>query len=97
PRPPLFPYTTLFRSRRAHVRHVHLRSADAETDSLGRHFGDEPPALAGNLVRRNELKIGRSFDHHARAAVENDLRQTRFEPQPARDRKSTRLNSSHEW
>ena len=70
--------------RRAQVRHVHLRSADAETYSLGRHFFDEPPALAGNLVRRNELKIGRSFDHHARAAVENDLRQTRFEPQPAR-------------
>ncbi len=68
----------------AQVRHVHLRSADAKTARLRRNFGRESSAATGSFAGRNELKLSRPFDHDARAAVENNLRQTRFEPQPAR-------------
>ena len=42
---------------RAQIRHVHLRSADAKSLRLRRHFGDEPAAAAGSLARRNESEV----------------------------------------
>src|SRR5699024_11574329 len=79
--PPLFPYTTLFRSRRrargAHLRrHVHL----------GRHL----------RRRRRAARDGtdlRAFC--ARRGREGRLRARRARPRQVEDRKSTRLNSSH--
>src|SRR3712207_8770621 len=71
PRPPLFPYTTLFRSHEG-VRRleplVELLEEDVEAA-----FGRGPPA-----ERRDQT--GRAVRHH---------------PRVLRDRKSTRLNSSH--
>src|SRR2546427_6701278 len=65
PRSTLFPYTTLFRSKRD-VRTVVRRRAD-----------QRPGALEDQQV------------------VLHVLRRARIEERPPRDRKSTRLNSSH--
>src|SRR5688572_32731197 len=69
PRSTLFPYTTLFRSRRQHPRH------DAHP-----HDGGRAAHRSGGL--RTRARVGR-HPAPARAARER------------RDRKSTRLNSSH--
>src|SRR5690348_18003457 len=72
PRPTLFPYTTLFRSRPARLDDVHHRGAAAETE---RHAHIQPLAVfrPGAAGRRGRCEEERRF----------------------RDRKSTRLNSSH--
>src|SRR5207244_10952394 len=67
PPSPLFPYTTLFRSRRADA-----AVARARTDGLGRRRGRERGLCPERVVR-----------HHRRDSK-------------GRDRKSTRLNSSHQ-
>src|SRR3712207_8295586 len=72
PRSTLFPYTTLFRSRRA----ARLRPADADPAGAGlarRAAAARGPGLRGRAVARD------AGVHRAHA----------------RDRKSTRLNSSH--
>src|SRR5207245_8019853 len=72
PRPPLFPYTTLFRSPRLRATEAHVavhREANAR----------EEPALRQQV-----------FPAHAHRVAEA---QPRLDP--ALDRKSTRLNSSH--
>src|SRR3712207_7211015 len=80
PRSTLFPYTTLFRSRRiAQVDDRALRPVrpGAVQDARDR-------VVVGALQRRQELRRGlvAHVEHHQEAAV-------------AEDRKSTRLNSSH--
>src|SRR5438105_6875217 len=66
PRPTLFPYTTLFRSR-------------------------AQPRAPRTLLRRAALRRARcGRAPHTRARRLED-------PRPPGDRKSTRLNSSHEW
>src|SRR3712207_8773605 len=75
PRSTLFPYTTLFRSRRRqHLRAHESAVVRAELDERCRH--------------RSELdRAGRVLPHRgASVAVDH---------QDLRDRKSTRLNSSH--
>src|SRR2546429_1523541 len=84
PRPPLFPYTPLFRSkseerepelREAQAGAVHSREGSVDVAKLGRNEQDgEPPFLRERRGRRSNGGHG-----------VNDRR----------DRKSTRLNSSH--
>src|SRR3712207_7570648 len=80
PRSTLFPYTTLFRSR---------RGGDRRVDRLdGRRAGALPPARAAGAARAVDVP-GALAARLRRAAV-------RLRPLHARvDRKSTRLNSSH--
>src|SRR5262245_63320887 len=87
PRSTLCPYTTLFRSRNALV----------EVDVAGHHrVGADHQRVAVGLRARD---IGRGdIAADARAVVDDDgLAPGGVEPFPdrARDRKSTRLNSSH--
>src|SRR5438105_12708683 len=79
PDSPLFPYTTLFRSRAGRARREVLEVAERRRHDVqgARHF-TTPPATAG--VRSSPPIAARSG--------------ARAWPQ---DRKSTRLNSSHEW
>src|SRR3712207_7435040 len=76
PRSTLFPYTTLFRSRRTHRPHVGADADVVDRGGRGRR-GDAVPLV---LVDRAAQHPGRGVD--AAGA-------------PVRDRKSTRLNSSH--
>src|SRR3712207_7897169 len=82
-RPPsstLFPYTTLFRSG------GHVPGSAGRGRQWGRRVrAAHPPLHAGVAVGGAHLGPG------GRAAAEADPRARR----PARDRKSTRLNSSH--
>src|SRR2546428_8695162 len=83
PRPPrstLFPYTTLFRSRRAFLPHLF---AGRRASSL-RHSGARP------------LPRARGFRSLPERAALCGQRSGQFDPGIARDRKSTRLNSSHD-
>src|SRR5207247_3811128 len=87
PRATRFPYTTLFRSRavRPAVRLVHqlLRGMDESPEAAKDHAG------AGQSRRTaNDRGSG------GRAVLGHDGSCEIQEPQ---DRKSTRLNSSHEW
>src|SRR2546426_7625016 len=89
PRSTLFPYTTLFRSR---VRELHAEQAGprgiVRHDSLTRRA--EIPAAEG---ARTEARFGQR-DGLGRAVATGQ----HFQVQPrdrSRDRKSTRLNSSH--
>src|SRR3712207_7647207 len=77
PRSTLFPYTTLFRSRRASGARADHRRRGAGGGSPGRALGDRQLPER----RRAERPGGRCRDPALRLA--------------ARDRKSTRLNSSH--
>src|SRR5205814_6587468 len=88
PRSPLFPYTTLFRSS-AHIRleahvggdHVHLAAAVGDD----RVHADRVVVTEGLAYRvdRGQADLG------GVERVDPEVRR------PARDRKSTRLNSSH--
>src|SRR5207247_11124211 len=93
PRPSLSPYTTLFRSN-ADARAVAVAFAndlaDSGTDGLQdeRRLRDVDHALVLLAVRpaavcRSEVRSRRAEEQVRRRGV--------------RDRKSTRLNSSHEW
>src|SRR5205807_7883525 len=91
PRPTLFPYTTLFRSdgrpaRLAGAGPGHRRHLRPEpTRPAAHNAGGLPIAMSTPSPLREEVGQERS-DETTRA-----IRLT----QPARDRKSTRLNSSH--
>src|SRR5207253_9690737 len=78
PRPTLFPYTTLFRSKPVH-RAVDLAAQGVEAGGDGR-----PDELRGAQRRSHQTWHGRDANP---ALVRQGLR--------TRDRKSTRLNSSH--
>src|SRR5207245_3601144 len=83
PSPTLFPYTTLFRSVRGRLRHG---GADGARDRRGR------PAARAPVARRGAHGFGRN-----RGGAHGDsARGTGSDARGARrDRKSTRLNSSH--
>src|SRR2546430_8768985 len=79
PRSTLFPYTTLFRSSPLRIDRPRARQ-----DSILRLFNDVPgvgPPTAGEAADTLELAEGGPRLTHTR--------------EPAPDRKSTRLNSSH--
>src|SRR5207249_6568895 len=82
PRPPLFPYTTLFRSRAVARAHAVGGSAPRR-DGLRPRRQREPRREQPRPERRHQVPTDRGA-HRARA--EQGVR---------RDRKSTRLNSSH--
>src|SRR5690349_22445406 len=86
PPSPLFPYTTLFRSD-AHGKledvRVHLRAHGTHERGLTRHTRLVPHLAEARLAPR-DLRGGRP-DRHL------DVRRVDW----GRDRKSTRLNSSH--
>src|SRR5437763_10057930 len=83
PRSTLFPYTTLFRSKRAHAR--------ARRGRL--FFADDPP----NLIeggRPQPFAVERS--HAGQKLIQQDAERVDVAPCiDVQDRKSTRLNSSH--
>src|SRR5207247_6604141 len=97
PRSALLPYTTLFRSNRdtfAEPRAT-TAAATARCVAAGRHrltgYGPEPLVVAEPPLGRAQWRrhrdgrgLRRQLARHARYRL-------------ARDRKSTRLNSSHEW
>src|SRR3712207_7790561 len=73
PRSTLFPYTTLFRSRRVH----------------------DPP-VADRLRPLRPEEVGFSVRHYELMVIlDPDLEERTIAPSLDRDRKSTRLNSSH--
>src|SRR5205814_10301158 len=89
-RPPLFPYTTLFRSDRVqNFFQDRAQRARAEV-LLQRGVGDLVQRFAGevelNLVQRAEPLV---LGDHRLARLREDAHEI------VRDRKSTRLNSSH--
>src|SRR3712207_8724855 len=83
PRSTLFPYTTLFRSRgRPTPRARAVRALELHAA--------EPEPWCGGTVRRSVRAVG------VRLAAREDVRRLRRRgPPDAKDRKSTRLNSSH--
>src|SRR5207302_9936457 len=94
PHPPLFPYTTLFRSTFARGLQVLLRQGDRVVRADARRVRLERPvhadlvALAGELLFQGERRLVQPVfrmplpaEHRGNLAEE--------------DRKSTRLNSSH--
>src|SRR5207247_8642229 len=88
PRPTLFPYTTLFRSARPD------EIGDVDGDRIDRAVGDEQ-----DLQSVREAVLGDAFD---RGDPRNAFRQRPLGrpgslSRSGGDRKSTRLNSSHEW
>src|SRR2546426_3477731 len=81
PRSTLFPYTTLFRS-----------PGDDAPDDVGRSGGrkrDDQSDRAAGILRKRELNRQR------KKQGEQDAHGQSLTPAAARDRKSTRLNSSH--
>src|SRR5438309_8378929 len=79
PRSTLFPYTTLFRSLEAHA-------GARQLDGLGAEVAGEEPHEVGDLARRAPPVVRREGEQGELADAET---------RRARDRKSTRLNSSH--
>src|SRR3712207_7228577 len=80
PRSTLFPYTTLFRS-------FNIGALDGT--GTGLKLSGVPARLHADALRRSQPRVASSAKYQARATLE---------PQPvlpSRDRKSTRLNSSH--
>src|SRR5207245_8681982 len=84
PTPPLFPYTTLFRSRCAARRPAVRGLETAAGDTLGRCIPDDAGGLAAHVPARR-----RQHHLHGLGAFEGSIRAE------SADRKSTRLNSSH--
>src|SRR2546430_12854214 len=86
PRSTLFPYTTLFRSLRVPLRLPHVVAPDVRAV-----IGDEDRERRGEPV-----VFQRSFDLIDELALSRGVADHRHEMAVAvRDRKSTRLNSSH--
>src|SRR3712207_506347 len=87
PRSTLFPYTTLFRSRRAHQRPLsrrrsHHRPAVRRAHLVGPHASASDGSCTA-VLRRDRRRAVHDRPRHVPA------------PRQHRDRKSTRLNSSH--
>src|SRR5207247_7912374 len=91
PGSPLFPYTTLFRSERAARRSASRAEGSQGSRSCSRPLQhlllDDPfPVLQREVARGRVEPIDRQ-----------ELRRLDATPVEDVDRKSTRLNSSHEW
>src|SRR5690606_41418295 len=94
PRSPLFPYTTLFRSRDGHILSDNLTKATSQ-DSQARQF---QPGNTGHAARITD--VGEAIKMAMRALRANIFRTTLtllgiIIGVSSVDRKSTRLNSSH--
>src|SRR5947209_11125227 len=87
PRSPLFPYTTLFRSRGR----LDLRLDQRLLTTCRRDAGVVGPWLFDLLVRRLRLRLRLLLGARTTAAAAPTTRARGAGP----DRKSTRLNSSH--
>src|SRR5205814_5607617 len=90
PTPPistLFPYTTLFRSVSVGVDHAGLAVGEPARHREDLDLSVQP---GDRVVRRLQIAVVRASDH---LPVVVDVR--RFAVTVVRDRKSTRLNSSH--
>src|SRR5205807_10422496 len=88
PRPPLFPYTTLFRSEE-----VRRRQRRRPADRPGRHgIPHERGHLRALVARRGALDRGAAHDVEAYRRMTDERRDVDARTE---DRKSTRLNSSH--
>src|SRR5207245_9114965 len=84
PQPPLFPYTTLFRSR-------HRARPLTSVNRHGGHFAEEGREVMDRFLRYVGAEVGYAVAAlSACAAFDRRLYFTL-----AKDRKSTRLNSSH--
>src|SRR5207247_7242366 len=97
PNSPLFPYTTLFRSERTIAsvcdRYLALLARELENPARHTRLFDGVPELLAALVPREtagRALVGLLTGNLERGAVMK-LRSAGL------DRKSTRLNSSHEW
>src|SRR5439155_21804631 len=94
PTPPLFPYTTLFRSNtdyRVGVPVTYRRAAVTVRFQLyhqSSHLGDE------YMAHTNSQRVDLSFEA-AELLVARDMAHWRLRTTGPPDRKSTRLNSSH--
>src|SRR2546422_11255566 len=90
PRSTLFPYTTLFRSHETHVQVMRTVAARLrEQVERGSRRGADLQTMLRVLVDLGELHDASALlDRHAAQVDQN-------ESQHLRDRKSTRLNSSH--
>src|SRR5207247_10123041 len=96
PRPRLFPYTTLFRSGVEQGRLTGGPGYDHARDAVGEQLGDVLPELAGRDVARPRVERRRDRGKDSRERL---LPISHFGSMldKSSDRKSTRLNSSHEW
>src|SRR5207247_11150196 len=87
PRPTLFPYTTLFRSRREQGHHDLVEGQPERQQRTGEQRPaqqrqcDQPEGREGVGAEVHRGLLGRGA----------------HPPEAGEDRKSTRLNSSHEW
>src|SRR5207247_10213347 len=94
PAPTLFPYPTLFRSERVEPRHL-----EADQRVPGLVVGRQAPLLLGE-----HHTLALEAEHHLVLGVLEVVRMHRVAVAAGgeqrglvEDRKSTRLNSSHEW
>src|SRR5207247_3755066 len=89
----LFPYTTLFRSRTAVARMPYRGRETADIDILA---GLRVLQKSCGAHRRRRMRLERlALFHPGFEGIERA--QSRIDAKGERDRKSTRLNSSHEW
>src|SRR3712207_9255283 len=90
PRSTLFPYTTLFRSQRKRQRHalfIEVQAMDA------RH--ERRPRIDERRRETAQLRVARVQRPQCFARERMFFDRDEMEPVRTRDRKSTRLNSSH--
>src|SRR5205814_7157814 len=94
PQPTLFPYTTLFRSKsRSKKKKTGALIEDERCDELFRRTVDDPEQLASvGIVTRDALAAG---ENHLGAIRDGADHWNAVAARLVRDRKSTRLNSSH--
>src|SRR5207247_6383200 len=86
PRAPLFPYTTLFRSRRG----IGVPVGEPDRLTAGRPYGPDRRTVLVFVL------VGLGEDESDGGSVGGDARVGGL-AEAEEDRKSTRLNSSHEW
>src|SRR5207244_12190983 len=93
PRSSLFPYTTLFRSRHLERRSHRIRNSGEERvpPLEGARRPLAPVGITGGGRRRESLADGAAGERRLVARPGEGVRQLQ-----GRDRKSTRLNSSHQ-
>src|SRR5207244_12701001 len=91
----LFPYTTLFRSYEIAEDGIEAEPAHQWNDNARSAEQDEGIAVDGNVDRRGHLSAFVSL-HRARHILNGAISWSGIHRYPCRDRKSTRLNYSHQ-
>src|SRR5207247_10626944 len=90
PPPPPFPYTTLFRSRAAHAAREAIQSG-----AMSNHLRSRRDVLMMlTALGAASARAGRPRIAYARTSYDPAAK---LDVRVSEDRKSTRLNSSHEW